>query len=255
MGRFQDCRKPSEGFQCGLVSGLTQTIVFNTYDRALYHSIVNNRAFLNRENWRGNPLRGVSPSFLQRAFSAGLYFPLEDLFRTTISTNYAVAGVLVGLVGGLFTTPFNCVKYSIWSSRPGDGKPTMYAVASKLVREGGPARLMRGAAPTLYRDMTFGVTYSFLRHQGDNGFAVNVCAAFVATAISSPLNYARMKVYSGEPGPKGTWEIIKTLVRETGQSEEKAIPFLFRRLNVGWGALRVSLGMGIGSQIYKTCCE
>ena len=252
MSRFEDCKNPRQGFECGLVSGLSQTFLFNTYDRALYHSIANRRPFLDAGNWKGNPFTGVSPSFLQRAFSSGLYFPLEDVFRTTISSNYAVAGVLVGLVGGMFTTPFNSVKYSMWSQ---SGKsPSMVGVTAALLKEGGARRLMRGAVPTLYRDMTFGVSYSFLRHQGDNGFGINVLAAFVATAVSSPFNYARMRVYSPDPGPKATFTIIRGLAREAQSLERGRLGFVFNRLNVGWGALRVSLGMGIGSQIYNHCC-
>jgi hypothetical protein len=250
MSRFEDCRNPRQGFECGLVSGLSQTFIFNTYDRALYHSIANRRPFLDPANWKGNPFRGVSPSFLQRAFSSGLYFPLEDIFRTTISSNYAVAGVLVGLVGGIFTTPFNCVKYSMWSR----GNVSMLTAASDLLREGGARRLMRGTLPTLYRDMTFGISYSFLRHQADNGFGINVLAAFVATAVSSPFNYARMRVYSPDPGPKQTLTIIRELWREACDLKTGRLRFVYNRLNVGWGALRVSLGMGIGSQIYKHCC-
>jgi hypothetical protein len=249
MSRFKDCKNPKQGFECGLISGLSQTFIFNTYDRALYHSIANHRPFLDPSNWKGNPFRGVSPTFLQRAFSAGLYFPLEDMFRTSISGNYAAAGVLVGLVGGLFTTPFNSVKYSMWASAP----TSMVEATRNLVKEGGFPRLMRGAVPTLYRDMTFGITYSFLRHQGDNGFGINVLAAFIATGVSSPFNYARMKIYSPESGPKETWPILRGLVRQT-QGEKSKIRFIFTRLNVGWGALRVSLGMGIGSQIYNHCC-
>jgi hypothetical protein len=254
MGRLEDCKRPSQGFQCGLTSGLTQTFIFNMYDRALFHSIANHRPFLDPQNWKGSAFVGVSPSFLQRAFSAGLYFPLEDIFRTAVSTNYAVAGVLVGLVGGLFTTPFNCVKYSMWSTKSSN-PPSMLEVTTQLVKEGGVQRLMRGAAPTLYRDMTFGITYSFLRHQGDNGFGINVSAAFLATAISSPFNYARMKVYSPEAGPKRTADILRALVKETMAQERGKFSYLFNRFNVGWGALRVSLGMGVGSQIYNRCCE
>jgi hypothetical protein len=257
MMRFENCRNPKEGFECGLVSGLSQTFIFNAYDKALFHSIANRRPFMDPANWKGNPFTGVSPSFLQRAFSSGLYFPLEDVFRAAVSDNTAVAGVLVGLVGGLFTTPFNSVKYTMWSATPGEHSksgPSMMNVTSALLKEGGIRRLMRGATPTLYRDMTFGLSFSFLRHQGDNGFGINVMAAFIATTISSPFNYARMKIYSQERGPKQVWPILTELFREAKQQPGDRISFVFNRLNVGWGALRVSLGMGVGSQIYNHCC-
>ena len=256
MRPTEKCKRPLRGFECGLASGLSQTFIFNSYDRALYHSIVNHRPFLSKSNWAGNPFTGVSPSFLQRAFSAGLYFPLEDLFRNSVSNNYALAGVLVGLVGGLFTTPFNTVKYTMWSSST---SASLVDTASLLVRSGGVSRLMRGAVPTLYRDMTFGVTFSFLRHQGDNGFVNNVCAAFVATTVSSPFNFARMKVYSPSVlgQPQSTLAILHDLSKDVLASQATVLgraQFMFGRLNVGWGALRVGLGMGLGSQIYNSCC-
>ena len=241
-------------FACGLASGLGQSTLFNPYDRAMYRSIVEKKPFLEKSNWRGNPFAGVSPSFIQRSVSAGLYFPLEDFFRRNVSTSYAIDGVLVGMVGGVFTTPFNSVKYAMWSST----STSMSNTARTLYEQGGVSRLMRGVAPTLYRDMSFGVVYSVLRHKGDNGFVNNVFAAFIATAVSSPFNYARMKIY-GSDTQIPTSLILADLRREIQthhpSSLFKQAKFTFRTLNVGWGALRVGLGMGVGSQIYNMCCN
>lgn len=246
------------GFACGLMSGLGQSAMFNSYDRAMYYSIVNRRPFLNAENWKGNPFTGISPSFLQRSFSAGLYFPLEDVFRYHVSSNHAIDGVLVGLVGGFLTTPFNTVKYAMWSHNSSIGKstqPGLIATANALLRDGGFPRLMRGVVPTLYRDMTFGLTFSLLRHQGDNGFGINAGAAFLGTVLSSPFNYARMRIYGHSSGPRRVGPILREWVAEVvahGSMVDR-IKFACSSLNVGWGALRVSLGMGIGSQIYNAC--
>ena len=241
-------------FACGLASGLGQSTLFNPYDRAMYRSITEKKSFLDKSNWRGNPFAGVSPSFIQRSVSAGLYFPLEDFFRRTISSNYAVDGVLVGMVGGVFTTPFNSVKYAMWSS----ASTSISFTARNLYERGGVSRLMRGVLPTLYRDMSFGVVYSVLRHKGDNGFVNNVLAAFIATAVSSPFNYARMKIYASQT-PIPTSLILSDLRREIQTHHPSAYfkqaKFTFQTLNVGWGALRVGLGMGVGSQIYNMCCN
>jgi hypothetical protein len=240
------------------VSGLSQSAIFNAYDRALYHAIVNRRSFLDPVNWKGNPFKGVSPSFIQRSVSAGLYFPLEDLFRTYISSSYAVDGVLVGVTGAIFTTPFNSVKYAMWSS----GSSSMIDTTRELYNRGGIPRLMVGAIPTLYRDMSFGFVYSVLRHKGDNGFVNNVLAAFLATAVSSPFNYARMRIYGSVDKSSHLPPTISVLADLKSEIETKhpssriqQAKLLFRTLNVGWGALRVGLGMGVGSQIYKTCCN
>lgn len=260
MRSIKECRSSSLGIECGIVSGLTQSFLFNSYDRALYNSIVNHTSFLDPANWKGNPFSGVSPSFLQRAFSTGLYFPLEDAFRRNVSESDAVDGVLVGLVGGLFTTPFNAVKYAMWShSAESSARPTVWRTGFELYKNGGVSRLMRGAVPTLMRDMTFGLTFSSLRHQGDGGFMVNMGAACIATAVSSPFNYVRMKVYAPEKGEtrKTSAVILEELGREVAKRRDVRAQamFLFSRLNVGWGAMRVGLGMGLGSQIYSTCCR
>lgn len=246
-------------FACGLASGLGQSTLFNQYDRAMYRSIAEKRPFLHKINWRGNPFAGVSPSFIQRSVSAGLYFPLEDFFRRTVSSNYAIDGILVGMVGGVFTTPFNSVKYAMWSSP----SSSMSKTAVGLYESGGVARLMRGVSPTLYRDMSFGIVYSVLRHKGDNGFVNNVLAAFIATAVSSPFNYARMKMYASTTtnSQLSTSIILSDLRRDIQLHSPHSASFLekakftFKTLNVGWGALRVGLGMGVGSQIYNMCCN
>ena len=108
-----------------------------------------------------------------------------------------------------------------------------------------------------------------MRHQGDNGFVNNVLAAFVATAVSSPFNYARMKIY-GSALPVGEVDVTKSFSRATtgqvlselrkevlaqGPGLFARAQYTFRILNIGWGALRVGLGMGVGSQIYKSCCN
>lgn len=259
MARVDTRRNASAGFACGMASGVIQSAVFNAYDRALYQSVVSKRPFLNIENWRGNPLSGVSPSFLHRSISAGLYFPLEDLFRRGVSDSHAVDGLLVGLVGGAFTTPFNSIKYAMWSDTT--GSKTMSKTAVELYRRGGVTRLMRGVLPTLYRDMTFGVTFSYLRHQGDNGFINNVAAASVATALSAPFNYARLKIYGTETElgtatrAKTTLEVFKQLHVDVSAREGlfTRAKFLVQTLNIGWGALRLGLGMGVSSQIYNSC--
>lgn len=257
----------SAGVTCGVVSGVLQSTVFNAYDRAMYHSVVHKRPFLNIANWRGNPFTGSSPSFLQRSLYSGLYFPLEDMFRRGVSGNYALDGLLVGMVGGLITTPFNSIKYEMWSSNPDTARISRTAI--ELYNRGGVMRLMRGAVPTLYRDMMFGITFSYLRHRGDNGFVNNVIAASLATVVSSPFNYARLKVYGADMRPdraamipsqsprSSTFKILTQLRTDTiqygGDSLISRSKYLVRSLNIGWGALRVGLGMGLSSQIYRSC--
>ena len=108
---------------CGLVSGIVQAGVFNPWDRALYLSIKENRHFLNIENFK-NPFAGLIQTLFQRAVSAGLYFPLEEMFRSGLAgnplaynlSNYWVAfiaGNSAGAVNGLLLNPLAAVKVRI----------------------------------------------------------------------------------------------------------------------------------------------
>ena len=107
---------------CGIVSGLAQAAVFNPWDRALYLSVMHHRDFLHSANFK-NPMAGVLQTITQRAFSSGLYFPLEDIFagllikhtdnNETPGTQRAIrftAGLLAGSTNGLLLNPFSSVK-------------------------------------------------------------------------------------------------------------------------------------------------
>jgi len=75
--------KTSTKLSCGLVSGIAQAGVFNPWDRALYLSQKYDRKFLDFRNFE-NPMAGVTQTLFQRAISAGLYFPLEEIFKGNI---------------------------------------------------------------------------------------------------------------------------------------------------------------------------
>lgn len=129
--------KPSISFvhsiklvNCGLFSGFIQAGIFNPWDRALYLSLKYDRKFLCAENFR-NPWAGVMQTITQRAISAGLYFPLEQLFiegLTSIVQNrkksedenpligkswiVIISGVLAGSCNGFIMNPVAAIKVS-----------------------------------------------------------------------------------------------------------------------------------------------
>jgi hypothetical protein len=108
---------------CGMASGLIQAFVFNPWDRALYLSVKMERPFLHRENFR-EPMNGVTQTVVQRAISAGLYFPLEEIFSDLLQSNdhasntsktfagwkSLLAGTLAGTVNGIVMNPFSRIK-------------------------------------------------------------------------------------------------------------------------------------------------
>ncbi len=111
---------------CGMASGLIQAFLFNPWDRALYLSIKMDRPFLNFDNFR-DPMNGVMQTVIQRAFSGGLYFPLEEIFSNVlhsasfirpsidngnVSTKF-LAGMLAGSANGIIMNPFSRVKVGL----------------------------------------------------------------------------------------------------------------------------------------------
>jgi hypothetical protein len=256
----------SSGLSCGVFSGFIQSIVFNPYDRALYASILNQRPFLHRQNWvfGSQALVGVLPSILQRSLASGLYFPFEQIYRTFFTTRLgfsngqadALSGLLAGATNGLVTAPINATKYALWREGGGGTNSSAVSVATKLVKNG---NLMLAAPATITRDLIFGVVYSYLRHyrgDGKSGFFDNFTAGLVATFVSSPINYVRLKQYADPDTGKvsSAYSILRDLVKETRhRGAIDGLRYLVQNMNVGWGTLRVALGMGISSQLYTIC--
>ena len=249
-------------FACGLTTGLIQAAVFNPYDRAMYLSIQLNRPFLSSANWAlRESFVGVLPSVLQRAVSSGLYFPLEQVARIRLRSAFdnhgkvdALAGVISGAATGFITAPINAAKFDQW--RQASSKSAADSARS-VYREGGIRGLMRAAPVTVVRDVSFGITFSYLRHRNDSGLIENITAALIATVISSPFNYVRLRQYAafGVLQQPTALTILKDVARDI-----RLMPTLtdrlrctFRVFNIGWGALRVGLGMGISSQIFDVC--
>lgn len=107
-------------------------------------------------------------------------------------------------------------------------------------------------------------------------FFINVISALFATIFSAPINYARSMVY-GSPlcaTPFSVGRLLRNLAVETkyvwksgrsfrdtpiaeynpqarGQQWKDAWRFLNARLNVGWGSLRVGLGMAVGQYVFS----
>lgn len=152
--------------------GFLQAGLFNPWDRALYLSIKEERAFLNRANFV-NPFAGVSQTIFQRSISAGLYFPLEEifadrlvsseLFGTTskeIQNNRTLialmAGLLAGASNGILMNPLAAVKYSFWGAKEAERYKTFAETAVEMFKKGGLRIYFVGAAATVSRDLVFG---------------------------------------------------------------------------------------------------
>ena len=167
---------------CGLTSGLLQAGLFNPWDRALYLSIKDNRPFLHAENFH-KPFSGLSQTIVQRAVSTGLYFPLEELYISSLfklfptgensaATSHKsarsslltfAAGILSGITSGVVMNPIAAVKYHYWGTPT--GKENFLSTAVDMWRKGGVRTFVVGTGATVNRDLIFGGVYSLMRHE------------------------------------------------------------------------------------------
>jgi hypothetical protein len=117
----------------------------------------------------------------------------------------------------------------------------------------------------LTRDVVFGGVYTTCRLQiqwhadlsPEQQWQGNMAAAGIATLLASPFNYARNVQYatSSRASQPGTVAILRHLAREVmqvdgGASWRRRLGLLQQRLRIGWGTLRVALGMSFAHSVY-----
>mmetsp|Transcript_28904 Transcript_28904/g.43649 ORF Transcript_28904/g.43649 Transcript_28904/m.43649 type:complete len:333 (+) Transcript_28904:424-1422(+) len=254
----------SVSFLCGLLSGIFQAGLFNPIDRALYLSVKEHRPFLSRLNFEA-PYRGFFQSLGGRALSGGLFYPLEHFFLSYSPPDAGpwanfLAGTGAGMINALLLNPLTAVKYKTWGSK----KPqSMMVVAQNMYRKGGMRPFFNGFQPTLYRDVIFGGSYTYLRLEIKYWFQLsdeqqwigNLVAAAFATVLSGPLNLARNVQYSTKsrvirPSVGEVLRDFLTQINEQSTLTKKA-KHAQNRLRIGWGTARVAVGMTFGHYIYE----
>jgi hypothetical protein len=267
-------------FECGLLAGCAQAALFNPWDRALYLAHLNKRRFLDRRNF-ARPYEGFHQSIFHRVISGGMYFPAEEKVRELLpeaglggpNVRNMTAGVIAGCSIAVTTNPLAAIKYQSWGTSH-EGR--MLQTAKDMLLRGGPAVFFRAIHITVVRDTVWGGSYALLRNwlpralkgdalteqdlrPGPLSFACNSVAGGIATSMSSPLNYVRNIQYGTNVAidAKSALVILQQLARDckasvalTGESPAR---FLVHRLAIGWGTLRVALGLGVTSQIYGAC--
>lgn len=78
------------------------------------------RPFLDLRNFH-NPMKGMMQTLVQRAISSGMYFPLEDIFKSSIQARWGTsdeyrslqnfaAGTLAGMLNGIIMNPSSSIK-------------------------------------------------------------------------------------------------------------------------------------------------
>ena len=263
----------SISFTCGITAGILQAGLFNPFDRALYLSITNEVPFLRAENFR-NPYNGFLQSLGHRALSSGLYYPLENFFcslllsshsdpGTTIQLHPAfanfLAGTLAGSTNALIVNPITAIKYKSWSREVNQG---MMKEAMEMFRKGGFRPFGNGLLPTVLRDLCFGGTYTFLRLElqyllqltPEQQWAANMASAAMATVVSAPFNLVRNVQYATRSREKADSisKILHDFVKDAKSHKTawQRARYIQNRLRIGWGTVRVAIGMAFGHLVY-----
>jgi hypothetical protein len=170
------------------------------------------------------------------------------------------AGTLAGCGNALLLNPISAVKYKTWGRDVNRG---MLNEIVSMFRQGGLRPFLNGLQPTILRDVTFGGVYTYLRLElqwagvpPDYQWVSNMMAAGIAAVVSGPFNLARNEQYAVRSFQKAP-TIAQVLVGFI--KEVKEAPSIFQkchhiqsRLRIGYGTLRVAIGMSFGHHVYDT---
>lgn len=238
----------------GSIGGITNTIVFNPYDRAMYLSVKNGTKFFSKQNWI-RPYHGLSEALIHRTLSYGLYFPFIDLYDGYIC-NKIVSGIFAGMTTSIMTSPFASIKLYNWNLR--DNRESLIKLSQSLYSKYGTYAFTRGVGICLKRDIVFSVVFSYLsfNFNREKQFFLDVIFMMLATTSSSPLNYWKNRIYQNTTQRKvGLIQVYDELRRDILKNRmmNGKSTFLFvlhDRFSVGFGTLRVGLGMSLSRQIY-----
>mmetsp|Transcript_4360 Transcript_4360/g.6419 ORF Transcript_4360/g.6419 Transcript_4360/m.6419 type:complete len:292 (+) Transcript_4360:76-951(+) len=267
-------------FSAGLVAGTLSAVAFNPWDRALYLSVTQKRAFFHKRNWL-HPYRGFGQSIFIRIAGSGMYFPLKDyseraLLNLKKSQNYKDAwywdkvminfysGNIAGAINGVTLNALNAIKYHSWGPKE---SYTFMETTMHMYRKGGIYPFVRGMTSTVLRDMVFGSIYSTskfwfslklqeqhlsgMEHQIINA-SIPLFSGLLATIVSAPFNYSRNVMYAIPPGQPipSAMTIYKDLWLESKDQPYSRVRYISSRLRLGWASSRVAIGMAFGNWVY-----
>ena len=248
-------------FIAGISAGSVIAGLFSPWDRALYISVTRRIPFFDRTCWK-NPYQGFLNGMLQRTLSSGLYFPLYDFYLKPVSTFLKnntlvpiISGNFAGITSGILLNSLSVIKYGNWGSQL-----TALETAKLLVKKNGTKTFLNGTGTTMARDAVFGSLFAGIRFNMTNENSTrmermyaSIIAGGAGTIFSSPFNYARNMKYaagaSGLPSPS-ILKIFSDLNKDV-MKEPRPLSYLQGRLRVGWGTVRVAIGMAVGFELYE----
>jgi hypothetical protein len=259
MASINDIRPVAKSFTDGLLTGIISTAVFNPVDRALYLMVKESKPINDPSLWK-TPYQGVGQAVYSRVVGYGVYFTFNDIYRNFLrphgkSVEVLGASMATGLTTVALNHPINVVKMYAWSHKCNDG---LIAVTQQLTRTHGWSVFLRAIHYTCLRDMAFSMALFKLsdKYNNERSILKDTAIASFATFITSPVNYMRNRAFFDFKAPPVSFEIIATELY-TGIREQPSLwdktSFLFlKKFNVGFGTLRVGLGMAMAKKIYET---
>ncbi|HSW70516.1 MAG TPA: hypothetical protein VLH77_00880 [Gammaproteobacteria bacterium] len=266
-------------FLSSLSTGVITTGIFNPMDRALYLAIIKKRPLWVKANFV-SPYQGCLSAMGQKSIFGSLYYITQDQAKihlqpyllTQLHSGEVVANIGVGCFAGsihaIFSNPLNSVKYQTW----GDDEACYLKTAQKMWKMKQLEPFIRGTRATIYRGITFGSIYEVLRNllrqklnpeetqKPQNklmtvDFAANTTSAILSTIAASPFNYARNIQYKmplQQPAPTVKEILISTHKESKTQNKTllSRINFFSKTFQLGWGTVRVGVGIATGQIIF-----
>lgn len=256
-------------FVSGLSAGIANTIMFNPVDRAIYLMVRDNKSLFDKSVWK-NPYCGVRQAFYGRVIGYGIYFTLFDVYReklkmnmfmaslgikehsneTEIVMNTLVASIATGCTTAVLTNPINVIKMFNWNQDTNNKK--LVVLGTEMYKKYGYNVFFKGLECTMLRDSIFSSIFYGLstKYNKEKSIMKDVCFATVGTIAASPINYARNEKYFNFDKKVTIMDVTKEFSMDIKNGNIKNL--IFHKLNIGWGTLRVGVGMALSKQIYET---
>lgn len=287
-----------------LAVGVATGIGFHPIDLAFYRRSIEkikDRQSLFTPKYWAEPTTGLRNTVYQRIISNGIYFALQGELNSRLlpimknewhysdKVSAIGIGLLAGAATGFFSNASYAVKFYTFTHKP-KGKPLENAL--RMWKQGGPRPFLNGIYPGVMRDATFGLFYEFTNLILDKHFVIKIqnqipdenkktkdfiyfssrfFSASLATAASSPWNYARNMQFKTSPQKKAplvldiwcaAWteskKTLKASSKKTHLNQTMIKPSYFPRVmffatifNVGLGTLRNSAGFAIQQLLFK----
>jgi hypothetical protein len=241
-----------KNFLAGISSGIMNTVLFNPIDKALYCMVKNKNSLFSKGNWT-KPYSGVTQAVGNRIISYGMYYPFVDFYKNLLGdTNHFIVGTCTGISTAVLINPINVIKYTNWNNN------TSFSIIKsgrQMINSYGYGILMRSVQYTIFRDVTFGVFYTMISPtlNPEKNFIKDVALVSAATVASSPINYFRSQILMAPLNkPIPTAKIIWTeFVADVKTKPNKISYVMGNRFCIGWGTLRVGIGMALSRQQYE----